>query len=290
MLVKYFAPSCSFFDTTNPGLDLCINSTNANANISRKIFFLTKSKNSIRLYASVFRAHTDFRISEYYYNIDIGNDNCEDDDWCLEKKPLTWKSSHDFSKHLANFDIHLMLDSVFEQFLKCDFVKADNIQLLILDDVHKIVSNNNNMNIQGEFSQDCYSRIIRKLRDSGFTKNSPNYRILGLSASILIENVSSKVFECMISKIEAELDCTCETYADLRMINKYSIPCRIRVKYYSPLTMSRFETGKSFFMVDQNRLKLSLFMVRNYSSQYYNFLYHLMDLKLSEKVLFFIFS
>ena len=44
MLIKYFAPSTS--------------------GEPRKVFFLTKSLNSIRLYASVFRAHTDFCVVE----------------------------------------------------------------------------------------------------------------------------------------------------------------------------------------------------------------------------------
>ena len=285
MLIKYFAQNYSYLDTTNSNNNTTtvLESTISNSSmvVLKKIFFLTKSVNSIRLYASIFRAHTDFRISEYYYNTD-------DDDCCLDKRAFPWKTSDDFTKQLISFDIHLMLDSVFELLLKCNFVKVDNIQLLILDDVHKIVyntfKNDNHINISSGFFQDSYSRIIRKLRAVGFVKNSPNYRILGLSASILIENVSSKVFEYMISKIEAALDCTCETFADLQVINNYSIPCRIKLKYYSPLTANRCNTEKSSFKLDQDRFKFSLFLIRNYASQYYNFLVHMTDSKLSGKV------
>lgn len=168
MLIKYFSPKSS--------LSLPVEPASRGLSAPKKVFFLTKLDNSIRLYASVFRAHTDFRVKEHHETEDpsLGGKL----PWTYEE----WKADFD-----AN-DIHLMLDLTFEQMLEKGYFGAENIQLLILDDVHKII-------LDG--IDECYTRIMRSLRAKGLKRNSSQYRVLGLSASILIENVSSKV--CLIT-------------------------------------------------------------------------------------------
>lgn len=84
----------------------------------------------------------------------------------------------------------------------------------------------------------------------------------------------------MIGRIEDQLDCTCETYADLRMINKYSVPCRINLRYFPSIFTNQLEA----FGVDKNQLQVSLFKIRNYTVQFYHFLRYLQDGKLSDQV------
>lgn len=169
MLIKYFSPkssSSSSLPVVEPA------ASRGGFTAPRKVFFLTKLVNSIRIYASVFRAHTDFRVKEHHETEDpkLGGKL----PWTYEE----WKADFDAS------DIHLMLDVTFERLLSKGYFGAENIQLLILDDVHKII-------LDG--TDECYTRIMRSLRAKGLTRNSSKYRVLGLSASILIENVSSKV-------------------------------------------------------------------------------------------------
>lgn len=84
----------------------------------------------------------------------------------------------------------------------------------------------------------------------------------------------------MIGRIEDQLDCTCETYADLRMINKYSVPCRINLRYFPSIFTSQFDA----MGVDKEKLQVSLFKIRNYTAQFYTFLRNLHDTKLSDQV------
>ncbi len=178
MLVKYFSPKSSV-------LPIGGDSGHFSA-APRKVFFLTKMVNSIRLYASVFRAHTDFRVLEHHEaDPELGN-------------ALPWTYEEWQNNFLAN-DIHLMLDLTFERLLQKGYLGAENIQLLILDDVHKIIFEAYQVD-EGDAGDslpnqkdECYTRIMRSLRAKGLQRNSTKYRVLGLSASILIENVSSKV-------------------------------------------------------------------------------------------------
>nr|XP_027197063.1 endoribonuclease Dicer-like [Dermatophagoides pteronyssinus] len=229
MLVKYFNPhlfpSDNVVDLKNP----------------KKIFFLAKSPNSIKLYSSVFNAHCNLRIGEYI----------ETDD-AKQWSPDIWH------KKLQSYDIHLMMDCLFEYLIEQKLIHANDLNLLILNDVHKIL-------LCTSPADDCYTKIIHRLRLQ--TTNEKQYRILGLSASILLENVSSNVFEKMIEQIEKNLCCSCETYADLRMISKYSIQCRIKLRSYYSLLASE----KSFIQNDI-KYRMALFMIRNYSGQFFNFI------------------
>ncbi|KAH9422166.1 Endoribonuclease Dicer [Dermatophagoides pteronyssinus] len=229
MLVKYFNPhlfpSDNVVDLKNP----------------KKIFFLAKSSNSIKLYSSVFNAHCNLRIGEYI----------ETDD-AKQWSPDIWH------KKLQSYDIHLMMDCLFEYLIEQKLIHANDLNLLILNDVHKIL-------LCTSPADDCYTKIIHRLRLQ--TTNEKQYRILGLSASILLENVSSNVFEKMIEQIEKNLCCSCETYADLRMISKYSIQCRIKLRSYYSLLASE----KSFIQNDI-KYRMALFMIRNYSGQFFNFI------------------
>lgn len=237
MLVKYFTPKPP-----------CITGS-YNDNDRKKIFFLAKSLNSIRLYSSVFKSHTDLLVSEYF------DTKYEEKKWsqCEWRRQIGW------------YDIHIMMDSLFEQLIEFEIVTHSMINLLILDDVHKILLSP---------ESDCYKRIVRYLQ---IVATSQSFRILGLSASILLEDISSTVFYKMIQQIEEELNCKCETYADLRMINKYSIPCRVKVKFYPSLITTE--------AVDRNqfRFNFSLFIIRNYCAKYFDFLNNLSDEKLSEQ-------
>lgn len=259
MLVKYFAPKTGKI-LANDGV---LTSEN------RKVFFLTKSLNSIRLYGSVLRAHTGFRVAEYY-------EQFESPDEPLKSK-LKWESKQQWLEQFNSYDIHIMRDQLFEHLLTSSYVEVGHVKLLILDDVHQIV-----LNPENEF--DCYTLIVRKMRASDFVRSSQDYRILGLSASILLEDVTSTVFERMIGTIEQQLDCTCETYADLRMINKYSIQCRIRIRYYPEMSFDHFNVLQMSSQFVRKELKFSLFKLRNYTFQYYNFLDGLVDTKMSDRI------
>ena len=154
MLVKYFAPK----SLQGPGTSFPPAGGLPRLTESRKVFFLTKSLNSIRLYASVFRAHTDFRVQEHHVtDSDLGG-----------KVPWTYE---DWQKVFTGNDIHLMLDATFEALLSAGFVSGEHVQLLILDDVHKI--------IMSEDGDDCYTRIIKKLRSVPPRSGAEQYRILG---------------------------------------------------------------------------------------------------------------
>lgn len=247
MLAKYFSP----YQFQNGTLQ-------KNDNNRRMIFFLAKSINSIKLYYSVFNAHLNIRIGQYFN---------ESKAWSKEE----WK------QNLILFDLHLMFDETFEHLLKNDIIQIENINLLILDDVHKIL-------LPGNEEADCYTRIIHQLqscnnRNFQGKKNAKSYRILGLSASILLEGVSSKIFERMIENIESNLKCSCETYADLRMINKYSIQSRIKLRVYPPL----FNTDA----VNVNNLnyKLALLFIRNYCAQFIHFISNLSSGGLNDQVI-----
>lgn len=226
MLVKYFIPN---------------KTANQESVSKQKIFFLSKSLNSLKLYAAVFNAHTDLRIDEYYKK-EI-NESIEREDWKIRSK---------------SYEMHLMLAETFEKLLDQNLLDLNEINLLILDEVHKILLTKN--------IADCYTMIIRKLKQKHAECLIPkSYRILGLSASILLENVPSKVFEKMIEQIESELDCFCETYADLRMINKYSIGCRIKLRTYPPLNPSNEMRNNATF-------KLAIFLIRNHAAQFFSFI------------------
>lgn len=238
MLVKYFTPrspnQLAKFDG-NCG--------------RKKIFFLAKSFNSIRFHSFIFRAHTDLTVAEYF-DVNYTSRKWNKEEWI---------------QHINHYDIHVMVDNLFEQLLKHNIVNGDIINLLILDDVHRILLSN---------EIDCYTRIVNKLQKSNIEQS---FRILGLSASILLEDVSSIVFQTMISQIQESLNCSCETYADLRMINKYSIPCKMRLCYYLPLIHTEaVDPSKSTF-------KFSIFIIRNYAVQYFDFLNNLIDQKLSDQ-------
>lgn len=84
----------------------------------------------------------------------------------------------------------------------------------------------------------------------------------------------------MIGRIEQQLDCTCETYADLRMINKYSVPCRINLRYFPPI----FVNNLTAMGIELPKLQVSLFKIRNYTVQFFSFLKDLQDTKLSDQV------
>ncbi|OTF74974.1 hypothetical protein BLA29_003877 [Euroglyphus maynei] len=73
----------------------------------------------------------------------------------------------------------------------------------------------------------------------------------------------------MIEQIETNLGCSCETYADLRMISKYSIQSRIKLRCYLPLLASK---GESVNNHDVTKYRMALFMIRNYSGQFFNFI------------------
>ncbi|XP_046920000.2 endoribonuclease Dcr-1 [Dermatophagoides farinae] len=228
MLVKYFNPHLSPSDTDSKTL--------------KKIFFLAKSPSSIKLYSSVFNAHCNLRIGEYLETEDAKQWSCD-----------IWRDK------LQSYDIHLMMDDLFEYLIEQELINAKDLNLLILNDVHKIL-------LCTSSTDDCYTRIIRRLRSQ---TNEKQYRILGLSASILLEDVSSNVFEKMIEQIENNLGCSCETYADLRMISKYSIQCRIKLRCYPSLLASK---EKSDIIHDETKYRMALFMIRNYSGQFFNFI------------------
>jgi len=72
MLVKFFAPKALAVEGTQTQAP-APSSSIPRSTETRKVFFLTNSVNSIRLYASVFRSHTDFRVHEYYFeDSDLG--------------------------------------------------------------------------------------------------------------------------------------------------------------------------------------------------------------------------
>ena len=148
MLVKFFAPKALAVEgaaqTQAPSSGSIPRSTE-----TRKVFFLTKSVNSIRLYASVFRAHTDCRMHEHYV---------EDSD---RGGKVPW-SSEEWRSLMTTNDIHLMLDATFEALLAAGFVTADHVQLLILDDVHRIIVSSD--------GDDCYTKVVKKLRAGGLKR------------------------------------------------------------------------------------------------------------------------
>nr|SZF06445.1 endoribonuclease Dcr-1 [Psoroptes ovis] len=229
MLVKYFN-SYQLPESQNE---------NNEKTSSKQIFFLAKTSDSIRLYSSVYQAHCDLRIAEY---LDI-------------QEAKQW-SRDEWLKTLQSSDIHLMMDGIFEHLLEQNLIDVNNLSLLILNDVHKIL-------IAPSPAEDCYTRIIKQLRNQQ-NVNEKNYRILGLSASILLEDVSSEIFEKMIEEIETNLNCSCETYADLRIISKYSIQSRIKVKCYEPIMANNDDSNIKY--------RLAMFMIQNYSAQFFNFI------------------
>lgn len=232
MLVKFFTPRAAL-----PTNALPVDSSIGN----KRIFFITKCLNSIRQYSSVFNVHTNMSVAEYV-----------DTSMVKDYSPQEWLDQS------SKYNIHLMLDDAFESLVQRGFVNSSHISLLVLDDVHLILLQ--------KPPNDSYSRIIEKLKSPDFQKRS--FPILGLSASILIENVTSNVFRTMINRIESQLACTCQTYADLRVINKYSVTSRIQMRFYSHF--NSLVINESNVKKFQRSIKKIYFFTNLYKSNYHN--------------------